>query len=80
MQKQGGGVVYVPGGTYSLYSSLEVPAGVELRGSASVATRDQNSDCAGTLFLCYYGDEGGEINSTAFVTLTGENAGLTGAI
>ena len=78
MQKQGGGVVYVPGGTYSLYSSLEVPAGVELRGSASVATRDQNSDCAGTLFLCYYGDEGGEINSTAFVTLTGENAGLNG--
>ncbi|WP_186804844.1 glycosyl hydrolase family 28-related protein [Limihaloglobus sulfuriphilus] len=28
----GGGIVFVPGGNYSLYSSLNVPTGVELRG------------------------------------------------
>ena len=77
MSKAGGGVVYVPAGIYSFYQPVVVPAGVELRGSATVATRDQEDVCEGTLFFCYYGDEGG-VNDTAFITLAGENAGLNG--
>lgn len=78
MAKSGGGVVYVPAGTYSFYQPITVPGGVELRGSASIATRDQNDDCRGTLFRCYYGDEGQGMNDTAFITLAGKNAGING--
>lgn len=77
MEKLGGGVVYVPGGTYSFYQPVTVPAGVELRGSSSIATRDNASTCKGTLFLSYYGDECA-YDETAFITLSGENAGLNG--
>lgn len=79
MAKQGGGVVYVPGGTYRFETSVSVPAGVELRGSASVDTRDQTVICNGTLFHCYYGDDDKNgPNDQAFITLAGENAGLSG--
>ena len=78
MEKLGGGIVYVPAGTYSFYSAVSVPAGVELRGATSVATREEVGTCEGTLFLCYYSDNGGSTSSTAFITLAGENAGLNG--
>lgn len=77
--KQGGGVVYIPGGTYRFKGRVEVPANVELRGSGSVATRDQRGVGNGTVFLCYYGDDAENgIEDEAFITLAGENAGLNG--
>lgn len=76
----GGGVVYVPGGTYYFDKPIKVPAGVELRGSSSVATREQVTISNGTLFMCRYGDEASYHAETdvAFITLAGENAGLNG--
>ncbi len=75
-----GGVVYVPGGQYRFDNPVTVPAGVELRGSSSVATRDQGSAYAGTLFFVYYGDDAGANPETdqAFITLAGDYAGLNG--
>ena len=79
MAEQGGGVVYVPGGTYRFKTAVTVPQGVELRGSSSVATRDLLNFCSGTLFLCYYGDDASNgTDDRAFITLDGENAGLNG--
>lgn len=76
----GGGVVYVPGGTYYFDQPVKVPAGVELRGSSSVATREQVTISNGTLFMCRYGDDASYNAETdaAFITLAGENAGLNG--
>ncbi len=68
-----GGVCYLPAGMYRLDAPLNVPAGVELRGSGSVATRDQHTSVKGTQLLAYYGY--GE-NDTALITLNGENAGM----
>ena len=75
-----GGVVYLPGGLYRFDGVLTVPAGVELRGSSSVATRDQGWLCKGTVMLCYYGDGAGYNAQTdaAFITLNGDHAGLNG--
>ena len=80
MGSLGGGVVYVPGGVYRLDKPVSVPAGVELRGASAVANREQLSDCMGTLFLCYYGDDASCNADTdaALITLAGENAGLKG--
>lgn len=76
----GGGVVYVPGGTYYFDQPITVPTGVELRGSSSVATREQVTISNGTLFMCRYGDEASYQAETdeAFITLEGKNAGLNG--
>lgn len=74
-----GGVVYIPAGQYRLEKPLTVPAGVELRGAASVATRDQSSLSAGTIFKCYYGDDdNSKAEDQAFITLAGDGAGLNG--
>jgi hypothetical protein len=54
-----GGVVYIPAGHYRLDNPLNVPAGVELRGSSSVATRDQGGLSGATVFECFYGDDDG---------------------
>lgn len=79
MAEDGGGVVYIPGGVYSFQTPITVPAGVELRGATSVATREIAYDFAGTVFLCYYGDdESSKPEDEAFITLNGENAGLNG--
>ncbi len=77
---KGGGIVYIPGGTYRLDNPITVPAGVELRGATSSATRELYKECKGTLFLCYYGDEASYSAETdkALITLAGENAGLNG--
>ncbi len=76
---EGGGVVYVPGGNYRFRGRLTVPAGVELRGSSGVQQRDNGTVNNGTVFLCYYGDdpENGP-EDPAFITLAGENAGISG--
>lgn len=75
-----GGVVYLPGGVYRFDGAITVPAGVELRGSSSIATRDQGGDYNGTLLLCYYGDGAGfdAVSDAAFITLNGDYAGLNG--
>lgn len=75
-----GGVVYLPGGIYRFDNPITVPAGVELRGSSSVATRDQGGSYSGTLIYCYYGDDPSEGVETAqaFITLDGDNAGING--
>lgn len=80
MSAAGGGVVYVPGGEYCLTNPVSVPAEVELRGSSSVATREQMNECNGTLIYSYYGD-GSDYDAetdTALITLNGNNAGLNG--
>lgn len=79
MSEEGGGVVYVPAGVYRFRTPVSVPAGVELRGCSSVANRDIYQASAGTLFLCYYGDDASNgVDDEAFITLAGENAGLNG--
>lgn len=74
----GGGVVYIPSGVYHFRSPITVPAGVELRGSSPVAVRDAREN-GGTQLMCYYGDdaENGP-EDQAFITLDGENAGISG--
>lgn len=79
--QEGGGVVYIPGGVYCFKTPITIPAGVELRGATSVATREISYDNGGTLFLCYYGDDDANgIEDTAFITLKGTNAGLNGIL
>ena len=76
----GGGIVYVPGGTYRLDQPIKVPTGVELRGASAVANREQRTYTAGTVFLCYYG-VGASYNADtddALITLNGKNAGISG--
>lgn len=78
---QGGGVVYVPGGTYRFDKPITVPAGVELRGTSSVSNREVYADdIPGTRFMCYYGDDESCNADTdqAFITLEGDNSGLNG--
>ncbi|MBR5428464.1 MAG: hypothetical protein IK118_08960 [Clostridia bacterium] len=70
-----GGVVYLPGGIYRFEAPVSVPAGVELRGSSSVSTRDQGGCTNGTLIFSYYGY--GE-NDSPLVTLAGDGAGVSG--
>ena len=70
-----GGVVYLPGGLYRFEAPVTVPAGVELRGSSCVASRDQSGNSSGTLILSFYGY--GEADSPP-VTLAGDGAGVRG--
>lgn len=79
MAAQGGGIVYVPGGSYRMRTPVTVPANVELRGTAQSQTRDILSLLNGTVFLCYVGDEeNSKPEDQAFITLEGENAGVNG--
>ena len=74
-----GGVVYLPGGYYRLDKPINVPAGVELRGSSAVATREQGWKCNGTVILSYYGDDAtSKTTDLALITLAGDYAGLNG--
>ena len=75
----GGGVVYLPPGRYLLQRPVSVPAGVELRGSGSVATREQVLTSRGTLIYADWGkaaDDAAADTGQALVTLAGANAGL----
>lgn len=74
-----GGILYIPGGTYSLDAPIEVAQGVELRGASGVATREQFQNSEGTLFMCYYGDDSSSSTTdTALITLAGDNSGVNG--
>ncbi len=73
-----GGVVYLPAGLYRLDHPVVVPAGVELRGCSSVATREQGGNSSGTLILAYDGQTSQPDTATALVTLAGERAGVRG--
>ncbi|MBO5898905.1 MAG: hypothetical protein J6R04_07830, partial [Clostridia bacterium] len=68
-----GGIVYVPHGVYHLYSQLNVPTGVELRGAMAMPARDKPAmvgHIPGTVFLTYLED--GD-----FITLQ-ESSGIQG--
>lgn len=68
-----GGIVYIPAGVYSVYKTLKVPAGVELRGAVTMFMTDSTSGSdgiQGTVLLTYVEDD-------ATVTLA-ENAGING--
>ncbi len=73
---QTGGVVYLPAGNYRLDKPVNVPAGVELRGSSSVATREQAGRNGGTRLLTKYGVGMGE-DERALITLAA-GAGVNG--
>ncbi len=74
-----GGVVYLPAGKYRLDRPIIVPGGVELRGSAGTATREQGWMSRGTLLLSYYGDDAdADENGQALITLAGDDAGING--
>lgn len=73
--KNTGGVVYLPGGLYRFDNPVKIPAGVELRGSSSVATRCQGGNSSGTLIIPYYGYSK---TSEPLITLDGDNSGLNG--
>ncbi len=77
----GGGTVYLPAGRYLLKNPIVVPAGVELRGTGTVATREQNNCSKGTLIYADYGyvaDETVADTATALITLDGDKAGIRG--
>jgi len=70
----GGGFVYVPGGTYRLEKPLKVSAGTELRGTAASYIPLENGTRSGTNFFAYYGKD----QKTALITLAGNGAGIKG--
>ncbi len=70
-----GGVVYLPGGLYRFDNPVKVPAGVEFRGSSSVATRCQGGNSSGTLIISYYGYNK---SCKPLITLDGDNSGING--
>ena len=73
-----GGVVYLPGGLYRLDSPISVPAGVELKGTSAVPTRDFPYEHIynGATLLGYYTGSGPD--DRALITLNGKGAGLNG--
>ncbi len=73
-----GGVVYLPGGLYRLDSPINVPAGVELKGTSAVPTRDfpYGYIYNGATILAYYTGSGPD--DRALITLNGKGAGLNG--
>jgi len=74
----GGGIVYLPAGWYKIDTRLTVPAGVELRGSSPIPTRDNQGSSKGTVLMAYQGkDTGSPLTDPAFITL-GSGAGLSG--
>lgn len=71
-----GGTVYLPPGTYSLGSSLTVPAGVELRGTdEGIHKAMEIGPATGTILLAYVptGSSG-----TPLIVLNGTGAGVRG--
>ncbi|MBQ7320036.1 MAG: hypothetical protein IJW97_07670 [Clostridia bacterium] len=70
-----GGIVYLPAGAYRMEKPLVIPAGVELRGSGTVPTRDQMELSLGTMLFCLYGGEAENGEGAAAITL-GEGSAL----
>jgi hypothetical protein len=80
-EESGGGIVYLPAGYYRLDNPLTVGKNVLLRGSAALPSRDQmhcRLDSMGTLILAYYRETSNPDNAQALITLSGENAGISG--
>jgi len=75
-----GGIVYLPAGKYRLSQAINVPAGVELRGSSACPTRDQSGSDKGTVIFADFGAvNDSEANTAqALITLGGDNAGIRG--
>ena len=72
------GIVYLPGGIYRLDAPVVVPAGVELKGTSAVPTKDFPDEFGynGTTILSYYTGSGPD--DQALITLNGKGAGLSG--
>jgi len=62
----GGGVVYVPSGTYAFSNSITIPPGVTLQGDWADWSQGSNG-VVGTLFKVYAG--AGQSNGTPFITM-----------
>lgn len=68
----GGGIVYLPSGHYRCNGSLTIPTGVELRGSADIASVPRGQ---GAVLETYYGE--GQADGTPFITME-PKSGLRG--
>ncbi len=81
MGKLGGGIVYVPAGSYKIEGTLRVPAGVALQGTFRTppTSHYQNMpELAGSVLLAYSGR--GNPDGEPFITLAGNNATVEGLI
>jgi fibronectin type 3 domain-containing protein len=67
----GGGVVFVPAGSYAFYTNLTIPAGVTLHGDWKDWTRS-GGGMAGTTFKVYHG--AGQTTNTPFIFLNSSTA------
>lgn len=70
--QEGGGIVYLPSGHYRVNGNLNIPAGVELKGSSDLATVPKGNGA----ILEVYNNEGKE-NADPFITM-GKGSGLRG--
>ena len=62
----GGGIVYVPSGTYAFSNNITIPLGVTLQGDWTDWSQGSNG-VVGTLFKVYAG--AGQSNGTPFITI-----------
>jgi autotransporter-associated beta strand protein len=67
----GGGVVFVPVGTYAFYTNLTIPTGVTLHGDWMDWTKG-GGGLAGTTFKVYFG--AGQPTNTPFITMNRSSA------
>lgn len=67
----GGGVIFVPAGSYAFYTNLSIPAGVTLHGDWADWTQS-GGGAAGTIFKVFAG--AGQTNSAPFIFLNGSTA------
>ncbi|MFI7277258.1 discoidin domain-containing protein [Streptomyces sp. NPDC049879] len=77
--RAGGGIVYLRAGWYRVDGHLDVPRGVELRGASAGPNRDLLGSSGGTVLMAREG-RGTEdaATATAFLTLSGNGAGVSG--
>lgn len=68
----GGGIVYLPSGHYRMNGNLNIPDGVELKGSSDIASVPRNN---GAILEVFAGK--GNENAEPFITM-GKNSGLRG--
>lgn len=73
-----GGIVYIPAGLYRFDNPIEIPSGVELRGSSSVPNRCQGGNSSGTLIISYYGYIDESSAAKPLISINGDNAGVSG--
>jgi len=72
LKDQGGGIAFVPGGTYLLNGTLKIPAGVELRGVSEGA---HHTSGLGSVLMVTSGQ--GQEDGVPFITMN-ERSGLRG--